>query len=123
MRFSVTDLSYDGKWFEFGDAQLKIKPFPLSRGKVLLNDGSLVISHKEQYEIFRYALEDWKNVTGADGEALKCTNEVKKALYDFGLATDLVRFVIDTAENFLTRKEVLEKNSKTGDGGPTPRTA
>jgi hypothetical protein len=48
---------------------------------------------------------------------------VKKALYDFGLATDLVRFVIDTAENFLTRKEVLEKNSKTGDGGPTPRTA
>jgi hypothetical protein len=124
MQFSVTDLSYDGKWYRFSDdVELKIRPFPLRMGKVLLQDGALVFSQKEQCAVFEHSLEAWKGVVGSDGEVLPCTEEVKRKIFDFRLAPDLVQFVVNKAREFLSAKETQEKNLKTGDDGPSPRTA
>lgn len=109
MKLDLSNLSYDAKWYDFETEQkvddqdlapdkvyFKIQPLPFSRTNILLHDGDLLLTGKDQYRIFNDSLIDWKNVTDANGQALKCDEKTKKLVYDFrlaGISTFVLRIV------------------------------
>jgi len=111
MKLDFTDLSYDPKWHDFGDARLEIRPYPSSLGNLLIRDKAVVISGKDRCEVFKYCLTGWERVIGADGKPLPCTNEVKQKLFDFNLNPELIMFVMEKSRQFEEAKEEEEKNS------------
>lgn len=101
MKIDLSKASYDGRWYEFGESRLKIRPYPLSRADVALKDGAVVFSGDASMDMFSYCLTEWEGVVGADGTVLKLTPDVKKKLYDFKLGRvdedSLPDFVLRTA--------------------------
>ncbi|MEN6623601.1 MAG: hypothetical protein ABFD50_18905 [Smithella sp.] len=85
MKIDLTKVSYDAKWFDFGDARLKIRPFPMSQQDVAIKDGAIIMTGDNGQKRFVYCLTEMENVPGADGKPLPCTSEVKKTIYDFRL--------------------------------------
>lgn len=111
MKLDFTDLSYDAKQYDFGDARLNIRPYPSSLGNILVRDQDMVISGSDRCKVFKYCLTDWENVVGADGKPLPCTDEVKQKLFDFNLNPKLIMFVMEKSRQFEKIKEEEEKNS------------
>ena len=110
MKLDFTNLSYDGKWYDFNDSKLKIRFFPSSLTNVIVRDGHQLISGLDQRQAFLYCLQDWKNVLGADGKPVKCTDEVKEKVFDFRMA-GIPDFVINKSMILQAEKEGQEKNS------------
>jgi hypothetical protein len=118
-KIDFTDLSYDPKWYDFADAsggmvegvRLRVRPYPLSMASFTVKDDGLVFSQAEQCRMFKHALVGWEGVVGADGQPLPCTDEVKQKIFDFGLAPELVEFVMAKAREFREVKAQVEKNS------------
>jgi len=116
-----TDLSYDGRWYDFEtgevvegpgpeNACLKIRPQPFSASSITIRDGAMVISGEDQCQRFKDALEEMAHVVGADGKPLPCTDEVKQKIYDFRLG-GIADFVLNKIWEFHRAKEREEKNS------------
>ena len=106
MKIDLNRASYDGKWFDFGEARLKIRPYPMSRTDVAFKDGAVVFSGDASLDIFTYCLTEWEGVVDADGGPLRLTPDVKKKIYDFklgravneaGIEEPLSDFVLRTA--------------------------
>jgi hypothetical protein len=103
MKIDLNKVSYDGKWFDFGEARLKIRPYPLSLTDIAFKDGAMVYAGDASLEMFIYCLTEWENVVDADGQPLKLTPDVKKKIYDFKLGRDkedvMSGFVLRTARS------------------------
>lgn len=119
MKIDLGKVSYDGRWFDFGESRLKIRPYPASRSDVAFKDGAMIFSGDAASEMFAYCLEAWEGVTDADGKALKLTAAVKKQVYDFrlgkatekdGSETTLADFVLKTARSLTAEIEADTKN-------------
>ena len=121
MQLDITDLTYEGTWYDFGDGKLKIRPYPASKSDVVFRDGSLVITGENQYEIFSYCLEEWKDFVDADGKPLALTDAVKQKVFDFQLA-GIPLFVLNKVRRFEQEKAGREKNSLTGRAGSSKKT-
>lgn len=96
MKLDVTDLSYDGRWYDFETGEpldgphperpcLKIRPFPFSRANVAYRGGDIILSGQDMCRMFKYSLEEWANFHDADGKPLALTDRVKQLVYDFNL--------------------------------------
>jgi hypothetical protein len=85
MKIDLNKASYDGKWFDFGEARLKIRPYPMSRTDTTIKDGAMVFLGDASMEMFTYCLTEWEGVVDADGKPLNLTIDVKKKIYDFKL--------------------------------------
>lgn len=119
MKIDLGKVSYDGRWFEFGEGRLKIRPYPASRTDVAFKDGAVIFSGDAAHDMFGYCLEAWEGVTDADGKDIKLTAAVKKQVYDFrlGKATEadgteitLADFVLKTARALIAELEADTKN-------------
>lgn len=95
MKIDLNKASYDGKWFDFGEARLKIRPYPMSLASVAFKDGAMLFSGDEGMDMFTYCLVDWEGVVDAGGQPLKLTQDVKKKLYDFRLGRSAEDFLSD----------------------------
>lgn len=109
MKFDFSTLTLDGKWHDFGDARLLIRPYPSSLETVQVGEAGIMMSGDKQCEVFKYCLVDWKNVVDAEGKDLPCTDEVKQKIFDFGLE-NMTGFVLQQRRNFEAAKEEQEKN-------------
>lgn len=119
MKLNLAKVSYDGKWFDFGESKLKIRPYPASRAEVAFKDGARIYSGDAAWDMFSYCLEAWDQVTDAEGKALKLTSEVKKQVYDFrlgettlpdGSELPISDFVLMTARKLTGEIEADAKN-------------
>lgn len=114
MKIDIGKASYDGRWYEFGEARLKIRAYPMSRQDVAIKDGAIIISGDASADMFNYCLVEWEGVTGADNEPLKLTADVKKKVYDFKLGQvddrSISEFVILTARKLQMEIETDTKN-------------
>jgi len=108
MKIDITKVSYEGREFEFGEAKLTIRPYPMSRQDVTIKDGAIILSGTSARDMFSYCLTKWDNVIGADDQPLKLTADVKQKIYDFKLVTiedaegeklSMADFVIRTARD------------------------
>jgi len=110
MKIDLKACSYEGRWFDFEDCRLKVRPCPESMADVVVQDGALVVAGNRQAKIFCYCLEDWEKVADADGKPIVCTDEVKKKIFDFDLGGGMVAFVLQKARELKLGREALEKN-------------
>jgi len=119
MKIDLGKVSYDGQWFDFGEARLKIRPYPASRTDVAFKDGAVIFSGEAANDMFSYCLEAWEGVTDAEGKALKLTPAVKKQVYDFrigkttmpdGTEETMADFVLKTARSLTAGIEADVKN-------------
>jgi len=119
MKLDLAKISYDGRWFDFGESRLKIRPYPASRTDVAFKDGAVLLSGDAGHDMFAYCLEAWEGVTGADDKPLKLTPAVKKQVYDFRLGKSLAAdgteetiadFVLRTARTLTAEIETDTKN-------------
>lgn len=104
MKIDLNKASYEGKWFDFGESRLKIRPYPLSRTDVAFKDGAMVFSGDASLEMFIYCLTEWEQVVDADGKPLKLTADVKKKIYDFGLGSITEDEKVETLSGFVLKK-------------------
>jgi len=120
LKLNFTKLSYDGKWYDFDkDEQvekpegdnvfLKIRPYPAKLSNISIRDGAVVITGDEQFKVFMYCLEAWKNIQNAEGKELQCNDENKKKVFDFRIA-EIPNFVTLKAANVEETKRASEKN-------------
>lgn len=117
------DLTYSAQWYEFETGEmvmdpadddervlLKIRPQLTSKTDVVVKEKGIVLRGKEQCRVFKHCLMDWRNVTGADGQALECDNKVKQKVFDYRMGGIPV-FVMNKLRQFDAEKEEEEKNS------------
>ena len=105
MKLEISDLSYEAKDYEFGDATLTIRPLILTQTNLVMNEDGITVKGQARFEEFNY----WKNVVDEKGKDLPCTDEIKKKVFDFGLG-GISNFVLETARVFKAQKEDQEKN-------------
>ena len=119
MEVNIIGCSYEGKWFDFGNAKLKIRPCPASRQNFGVKDGVVVFLGADSFDKFKYALEAWEGyVTVGDHKPIELTDEVKKKVFDFRLgATEIdgekfviADFVLRKADELVTQVVADEKN-------------
>ena len=119
MKIDLGKVSYDGKWHDFGDARLKIRPYPASRNEVAFKDGAVIFSGAAAWDMFNYCLEAWEAVSDAEGNPIRLTAEVKKQVHDFGLGRatlpdgteqNLSTFVLSAARRITSEIEEDAKN-------------
>lgn len=120
MKIDLSELSYDGKWYDYeaGDVIdgpkddrvcLKIKPYPAGKSNMVIRDGDFVISGGEAKRMFLYSLEDWRGIVDANDQPLKCSEQAKEKIYDL-TDSPIVGFVVSKCRTFNAEKEGLEKN-------------
>lgn len=115
MDLSLDKVSYEGEWFEFGTAKIKIRPYPASKNVLRLKDGALEISGELNLNKFMFCLEAWES-TGSKLPELNA--EIKKKMFDFrlgkakidGVEICLSEFVIRKADELFQKIEDSEKN-------------
>lgn len=88
MKLNVSKNYGEGKWFKMGDAddspQFLIRPFPASMENVQgTADGSVILKGASMMDKFVYCLHDWKSIEDQDSNAVKCTAEIKKTIYNY----------------------------------------
>jgi hypothetical protein len=121
MQLDITKQSYKSKWYNFETDQevdepgdqgvfLKIRPRLLSKSNVVIRDGDMILTGKDQCEYFKQDLEDWRGITGPDEQPLPCTNEVKQVIYDFQM-NGIPGYVARKAWGRIRAIEAQEKNS------------
>ena len=113
MKIDIKTANYDARKETFGDSNLMIKPFPLSKSNAGLKDGVLILTGENNFKIFDESLVSW-DVVGADKKPLPCTTEVKRKVFDFGLGEvngeKISDFVISKALNRTHKEETEIKN-------------
>ena len=108
MKFNIDKLKYDSKWFEFDGMEFLIKPWPLSKGDIVIENGRVVVTGEDRLERFIFCLVDWKNITDSNGKIIPCNKENKKTFFDFDVA-GIPAFIIDTINNF---RNIIEEESE-----------
>ena len=120
MKLDITKQSYKSKWYDMekdeevdapGEkgAFLKIKPRILSKSNVVIRDGDIILTGKDQCQYFKEDLEDWRGIVGSDDQPLPCNNEVKQMVYDFQMG-GLPGYVAKKSWGAVKAKEDQEKN-------------
>ena len=103
MKLDLNKISYEGKFFDFGESRLKIRPYPMSRMDLVFKEGAMVFSGDASLDMFLYCLTEWENIVDAEGNPLKLTPDVKKKIYDFKLGSvgedSMSEFVLKTARS------------------------
>lgn len=121
MDLNISGVSYEGKWFDFGDGRLKIRPYPASKTNFIFKDGGAVLSGEQGFEKFNYCLESWEGFVAKDDEAKKpieLTEDVKRKVFDFRLGSikdgdqeiTMPDFVFARADELLKGIVAAEKN-------------
>lgn len=111
MNLDFSKVNFEGRWFDFRDgARLKIRPYPRSKVRFTLKDGSIILRGGESLEIFRFCLLEWEGIVGPAGQALTLTDAVKGQLFDSGLA-GISEFVLLKNGEMLDEMRDEEKNS------------
>lgn len=90
MQLKIDKTLYDAEWCKFGDIELNIRPYPMSRADVTIKQGGFVVSGSGNFDRFDYCLVGHKGLTDADGKTLELTQDVKKLIYDFRLGRTYV---------------------------------
>jgi len=117
MNLNLENVSYDGRWFEFDDVRLKIRPYPASKMSFMIKDGNAIIAGEYGLEKFMYCLMAWEWLD-AEKKAAELTKEVKQKIYDFrlGKATidgeeiSLSDFVTNKADELFIEASANQKN-------------
>ena len=105
----------EGKWFDFGDGKLKIRPYPASMSNVQANiDGFVVISGEDQLKAFKFCLQEWKNFTDEKtGKDVELTDKVKDYIYNYpDLEHDGTGISIFVLQKGKIAAETLEQEEK-----------
>lgn len=120
MNLHIAKCSYEGKWFDFGGARVKVRPYPASKITFAVKDGAMILSGEQTLDKFRHCLEAWEGfmTPPPDNKAIVLTDEVKQKLYDFRLGStmidgkevSLVDFVTSTADEMTAEIRSAEKN-------------
>lgn len=121
MELNVSKCSYDGKWFDFGNGRLKVRPYPASKQNFVMKDGNVVFLGEQAFDKFKYCLEAWENyVTPApENKPIELTDDIKKKVFDFRLGAvkiddkemTISDFVITKADELFREAVETEKNS------------
>jgi hypothetical protein len=117
---NIEELTYEAEWTPFGKngARLKIRPYPASKGDVVIKDGAMHLTGKAGLEMFCYCLTEWEGF-GSKGKVLPLTEDTKKKLYDFrisaaiddsGEETVIADFVALRAQEMAANLRAAEKN-------------
>ena len=106
MELNIAKNPYDGKWFDFGNGRLKIRPYPASKQGFAIRDGNVVFPGEQTLNMFLYCLEAWENyVTPApENKPIELTAEVKKKIFDFRLGSTVIDGNELTISDFVTLK-------------------
>jgi len=121
MQIEFSKALYDPRWYDFetgaavdepagAGAFLKIRPYPASASQSIYDpEKGVVYDGKELCKRFKFCLVDWRGVTGGDGKALACSDEIKQAVFDFNLGgiVPMVTRIIQQLDGYLRG---LEKN-------------
>jgi len=100
-----------GEWYDYTAttsgtdvaASFRVRPFPYSF--IEANTEDIV---KELWNHFKYCLVDWKDVTDTNDKPLKCTDENKKAVFDY--SEDVREFVFSKSREKLDEINKQLKN-------------
>ena len=120
MDLELNTVSYEGKWFDFGNARLKIRPFPASRVNLRYKEGAVILAGENTLEKFRYCLQAWEGfVSSGDAKPIELTDEIKRKVFDFRLGSvkigeqdmTISDFVISKADELFLEMVSAEKNS------------
>jgi hypothetical protein len=115
-KIDMSKLKYESQEFDYKeDIKLKIRPFPASEGEIVYSSRGAVIPNKTGQDKFVHCLTGWTgDVVDADDKPLLCTDEVKRAIYDFHEINqdcmDMVVFVISKINAFKNKKESEEQD-------------
>lgn len=119
MELALDKISYDGKWFDFGNGRLKIRTYPASRQNFTMKDGNIVFLGEQSFDKFKHCLVDWDNyVKPGTQEKIILTDEVKRKVFDFRLGLTVVDdkelsiadFVLLKADELFKEMAEAEKN-------------
>jgi hypothetical protein len=119
MELNFDNLSYEGRWFEFGDGRLKIRTYPASKQNFVIKDGNIVFLGEQNLDKFKHCLMDWDNyVKAGTKEKIVLNDEVKKKVYDFRLGLVVIDgkemvisdFVMLKADELFKEMVEAEKN-------------
>jgi len=119
MELNLDKLSYDGKWFDFGNGRLKIRPYPTSEQNFVVKDGNIIFLGEQSLEKFKYCFEGWDNyVKKGTTDKIILDDVVKKKLYDFRVGKTMIGekelsisdFVILKADEMMKETQAAEKN-------------
>ena len=111
MKIDIGKAYAQAEEFDLGDGvKFKIRPFPASREKFSLsNKGEIVFHGEHQLEKFLYCLVGWEGVTDADGNPLRCTDDVKTIIYENKLG-DIPSVVLSKVREMEQARAEAEKN-------------
>ena len=120
MQLDFTNLSYDPKWYNFETGKaadkpgktgafLKVRPYPASMSNIIVTENGIELSGKNQADVFMYCLTDWAGIFDAKEKKLKCSEEIKKKIFDFSMS-GIPGFVIQKSKLFEKEKAGMEKN-------------
>lgn len=113
----ITDISYDAKPFEYSSngtgtsCTLGVRPWPDSMTEAMLQRDGILVRADENCKKFIYCLKYWKDVFDANGAGIRCTDEIKKKIFDFKVDPGMIAFVLEKAAEIKQRKKDEEKNS------------
>ena len=117
MKLQLEKASYEGRWFDFGDGRLKIRPYPASKSTFAIKDGVVIFFGEQNLDKFTYCLMAWEGMD-AEGKPVELTKEAKRKVYDFrlgkatigGAEIQMSDFVIQKADEMLAEAQEAEKN-------------
>jgi hypothetical protein len=114
MKLNLEKAAYEGRWFDFADGKLKIRPYPASKTAFAIKDGAFIVYGEQNLEKFIYCLTAWEGITYDDGKPLELTKELKKQIFDFRLCKSgdetMSDFVIQKADELFAEAQGQEKN-------------
>jgi len=114
MQLKFEKAAYEGKWFDFGDGKLKIRPYPASKQAFAIKDGVFIVYGEQNLEKFIYCLTAWEGFTGEDKKPVELTKDLKKQIFDFRLCKSgevtMSDFVIQKADELFIEAQGQEKN-------------
>lgn len=119
MELNLDKISYDGKWFDFGNGRLKIRTYPVSKQNFVMKDGNIIFLGEQSFDKFKHCLVDWDNyVKAGTEEKIILTEEVKRKVYDFRIGLTAIDdkelsisdFVITKADELFKEMVEAEKN-------------
>lgn len=100
----------DSAWYDFRDgARLRIKPYPRSKTRFVMQDGAAIFSGLDSLETFKFCLLEWEGVVDQDGKPIPLTDDLKIDLFNSG-ALGVSDFVIRKNVELLNAFGVEQKN-------------
>lgn len=100
----------DPAWYEFqAGVRFKIRPYPRSKSRFVLQDGAVIFSGTESMQTFLFCLMEWEGVVDQEEKPIPLTDELKQQLFDTG-AMGIADFVIKKNADLLNAFGAEQKN-------------